>query len=102
MVERARLVVDAQRSRGLDTEGGVWRRAAGVVPLVGPVVIGALHAVEARSLALEARAFGRPGPRHLLWAPADPGPERVARWLVLVALVVAVIGSIGGVLPPLP
>jgi energy-coupling factor transport system permease protein len=102
MVERARLVVDAQRARGLDTEGGVLRRARGVVPLIGPVVVGALHGVEARTLALEARAFGRPGPRHLLWAPADTGIERAARWLLVVAVAVVVVGSLAGVLPRLP
>jgi energy-coupling factor transport system permease protein len=46
---------------GLDTEGSLRRRLGGVLPLAGPVVIGSLHEVEARSLALEARAFGRPG-----------------------------------------
>jgi energy-coupling factor transport system permease protein len=102
IVERGRHVLDAQRARGLDTEGSLRRRAAGVVPLVGPIVIGALHGVEARSLALEARAFGRPGPRHLLWAPADTGAERAVRWVVLALLLAVVAGSIAGVLPRLP
>lgn len=102
MVERARHVRDAQRARGLDTEGSVLRRVTAVVPLVGPVVIGALHQVEARSLALEARAFGRAGRRHLLWAPADTTNQRVARWLLLTALAVVVAGSMAGVLPRLP
>lgn len=102
LVDRARDVRDAQRSRGLDTEGGLRRRIAGVVPLVGPVLIGALHEVEARSLALEARAFGRTGPRHLLWAPPDSERQRTARWLLLVALLVVVAGTITGALPRLP
>lgn len=102
MVERVRLVVDAQRARGLDTEGNLLRRAAGVVPLVGPVVIGALHGVEARSLALDARAFGRRGPRQLLWAPIDSGWERVARWLLGIALVVLIAGAAAGAIPALP
>ena len=102
LVERARDVRDAQRARGLDTEGSLRRRIGGVVPLVGPVVIGALHQVEQRSLALEARAFGRPGPRHLLWAPPDTAKERAARWLLLTALLVVIAGSLSGVIPRLP
>lgn len=102
MVERARVVRDAQRARGLDTEGRLLRRVAAVVPLVGPVVIGSLHQVEARSLALDARAFGRPGPRHLLWAPGDTGGQRLARWLLLAGLVVVVAGTIAGIVPRLP
>jgi energy-coupling factor transport system permease protein len=102
MVERGRQVLAAQRSRGLDSEGSLRRRVAGVLPLVGPTVIGALQDVETRSLALEARAFGHPGPRHPLWAPADTAGERAARWLLLVALTIVVIGSIAGALPHVP
>ncbi len=102
LVERARDVRDAQRARALDTEGSLRRRIGGVVPLVGPVVIGALHQVEQRSLALEARAFGRPGPRHLLWAPADNARERAARWFLVVALLVVLAGHVAGAIPKLP
>jgi energy-coupling factor transport system permease protein len=102
LVERAREVRDAQRARGIDTEGNVWRRMRGVVPMVGPVVIGALHDVEARSVALEARAFGRPGPRHLLWAPPDTTSERAVRWALLIGVAMVILGSIAGIIPKLP
>jgi energy-coupling factor transport system permease protein len=102
MVERGRRVLDAQRARGLDSEGGILRRGSGLLPLVGPVVIGALHDVEARSLALDARAFESPGPRHPLWAPVDSGTERLLRWFLVLALLFVVAGSIAGVLPQLP
>ena len=67
MVERASVIAGAQRARGLDTEGSVRARLRGVLPLVGPVILSSLTEVEERSLALEVRAFGRPGRRHLLW-----------------------------------
>ncbi|HEY4226775.1 MAG TPA: energy-coupling factor transporter transmembrane component T, partial [Candidatus Limnocylindrales bacterium] len=41
LVERGRQVVDAQRARGLDTERGGLRRLKAIVPLAGPVVVGA-------------------------------------------------------------
>lgn len=102
MVERARNVREAQWARGLDTGGGVLRRVTGVVPLAGPVVLGALHEVERRSLALEARAFARPGLRHLLWVPPDTSRERIARWLLVAALVLVVVGAAIGALPRIP
>jgi len=102
LVERARDVQAAQRSRGLDTEGSLSRRIGGVLPLVGPVMIGSLHDVEARSLALDARAFGRPGPRHLLWAPRDDDRERAVRWLLLSGLLFFVAASATGFIPRLP
>jgi len=102
LVERGRQVLDAQRARGLDTEGSGLRRLAATVPVAGPVVIGALHQVEARSLALEARAFGRPGARHLLWAPADSATERAVRWLLVLAVVVLIGAAATGNLPRVP
>jgi energy-coupling factor transport system permease protein len=88
LVERATVVGESQRARGLDTEGSVRARLRGVLPLVGPVIIGALTDVEERSLALESRAFSRPGRRELLWAMADTSWERAVRW-GLVGLLVA-------------
>jgi energy-coupling factor transport system permease protein len=85
---RAAEVVEAQRARGLDTEGAWWRRLRGVLPLVAPVVIGSLAEVEERALALEARAFGAPGRRTLLRRLPDSRLQRAARW-VLVGLLAA-------------
>ncbi len=90
MVERAGQITAAQRARGLDTEGSIWRRSRGVVPIVGPVLLGSIAEVEERTMALEARGFTRPGRRTLLWAPSDTTWERVARWALVLALVALV------------
>ena len=90
-LERAREVADAQRARGMETEGGLWRRFRGLVPLIGPVLFGALAEVEERTMALEARAFTAPGRRTILRALPDSGRQRAARWLLFVGSVVAVV-----------
>jgi energy-coupling factor transport system permease protein len=96
LVERAGVIGESQRARGLDTEGGIPSRVRGLLPLIGPVILGSLTDVEERSLALESRAFSRPGRRHLLWAMPDTGWERVVRWILLLALIVAAIARITG------
>lgn len=96
LVERARVIGESQRARGLDTEGSLRARLRGVLPLVGPVIIGALTDVEERSLALESRAFSRPGRRHLLWAMADTTWERWLRWILMALLVVIAAARISG------
>jgi energy-coupling factor transport system permease protein len=96
MVERASQITDAQRARGLDTEGSVWRRARGIVPIVGPVILGSIAEVEERTMALEARAFTRPGRRTLVWAPADSRIQSVARWVLLGAVLVLVVARVAG------
>jgi energy-coupling factor transport system permease protein len=96
MVERAAQITAAQRARGLDTEGSPWRRIRGVVPIVGPVILGSIAEVEERTMALEARGFTRPGRRTLLWAPSDSSVEALGRWALLIGLVALVALRIAG------
>jgi energy-coupling factor transport system permease protein len=102
MVERAGVIAAAQRARGLDTEGSLAARLRGVLPLAGPVVLSSLTEVEERSLALEVRAFGRPGRRHLLWRIPDSGAQFLVRALLLGALVLAIVLRVAGAFPALP
>jgi energy-coupling factor transport system permease protein len=87
MLERASTIVAAQRARGLDTEGSFIGRIRGLVPVVGPVVLSSIVEVEERTMALEARGFTHPGRRTLLWWPSDSSRQRLARWLLVLALV---------------
>ena len=56
------------------------------MPIVGPVILGSIADIEERTLALEARGFTRPGRRTLLWTPGDTTAERIARWLLVLAI----------------
>jgi energy-coupling factor transport system permease protein len=96
MAERAAQIVAAQRARGLDTEGSAWKRIRGIVPIVGPVMLGSIGEVEERSMALEARAFTRPGKRALLWTPTDAGWQRALRWLLVLGLVLLIGARFAG------
>lgn len=99
MVERAAQITDAQRARGLDTEGSFFRRLRGIVPIVGPVILGSIAEVEERTMALEARGFTRPGHRTLLWAPRDRPVEALLRWALLVGVVALIVVRVMGILP---
>ena len=89
-IERVGEIMDAQRARGMDTEGRIWRRARGVVPLAAPVVFGALAEVEERTMALESRAFTAPGRQTLLRTPPDRTIDSVLRWLALAGVLAIV------------
>ena len=77
-------------------------RLRGVLPLVGPVILSSLTEVEERSLALEVRAFGKPGRRQLLWRMPDTTAQLLARVLLLAALLVAVLLRLTGSFPAIP
>ena len=99
MAERASEITDSQRARGLDTEGSPRRRVRGVVPLAGPLIIGALSEVEERTMALEARAFSAPGRRTILRPQPDSTGQRVLRWAAALGAIAAVVASLAGYLP---
>ena len=99
IAERASEITDSQRARGLDTEGSPVRRARGVVPLAGPLIIGALSEVEERTMALEARAFSAPGRRTTLRQLPDSTSQRIIRWAIGLGAIVAVAASLAGFLP---
>ena len=96
LVERASVIGESQRARGLDTEGSIRARIRGVLPLIGPVIIGSLTDVEERSLALESRAFSRPGRRHLLWSMPDTSRERIVRWGLFIGLLGLIVLRVTG------
>lgn len=98
LVDRAAVIGESQRARGMDTEGSLRKRMRGILPMVGPVILTSLTDVEERSLALESRAFSRPGRRQLLWAMPDTTWERALRWLLVTAFIALVAIRIAGVL----
>ena len=90
MSARATAILEAQRSRGLETQRGFFK-VRGIVPLLGPLVVGALVDVEERAMALESRAYTSSGPKTSLRQLSDSAAQRVAR-LLLVLAIVALIG----------
>jgi len=88
---KANTILDAQRSRGLETEGNLLVRLRALLPLVQPLLLGSIIDIEERAIALEVRAFGRPGPKTSLLVLHDTPAQRVLRWLLLLAML-AVIG----------
>lgn len=90
MAARVSAIQDAQRSRGMETEGPIWVRMRALLPVLGPLVISSLVAMQERALALEVRGFGAPGPR-TFYRP--PWRHRLA-WLVRLAAVSALLGAL--------
>lgn len=88
---KANTILDAQRSRGLETEGNLLVRLRALLPLIQPLLLGSIVDIEERAIALEVRAFGRGGPKTSLLVLRDTPTQRVVRWLLLLAAL-AVVG----------
>lgn len=76
MVASVAAIQDAQRSRGVETEGSLATRVRAFLPILGPLVTSSLVSMQERAMALEARAFGATGRR--TWYRPPPAPGAVA------------------------
>lgn len=86
---KAQAIMAAQRARGLETEGAWLNRWRALLPLVGPLVLGALAEVEERALALEARAWAAQRPKTTLRTVPDSALDHQLRWGVITLAVLA-------------
>lgn len=97
---RAQMILDAQRSRGLETEGGLLRRLASLRALVVPLLLSSLLETDKRAIALEARAFRRPGARTSWVTLSDSRTQQGLRWLCLILSLAILAGRLASLLRP--
>ena len=57
MTEHTSTITDAQRSRGMQTEGSLGTRVRAFLPLISPVIMSSFTDTRERSIALEVRGF---------------------------------------------
>ena len=84
------IIMDAQRSRGMETEGNLKVRMKAFLPLISPVVMSALTNTRERSIALEVRGFGRKQKKTWLSDRPKHKGDRVIR-VILILLILATI-----------
>ena len=66
MMSMTSKITDAQRARGMETEGKLLTRIKSFIPLLGPVVLNSLNDTRERSIALEIRGFNAKGTKTFL------------------------------------
>ncbi|EIJ82211.1 cobalt/nickel transport system permease protein [Bacillus methanolicus PB1] len=67
MMASMSTITDAQRARGMETEGKLRVRIRAFFPLIGPVVLGSLINTKERAMALEVRGFNSRTPKTYLY-----------------------------------
>ncbi|MEJ5257459.1 MAG: energy-coupling factor transporter transmembrane component T [Fervidobacterium sp.] len=63
MISTSYTIIDAQKSRGLDTEGSVLKKLRAFFALIGPLVLSSLVEARERAVAIELRGFSIEGTR---------------------------------------
>jgi len=83
-------ITDAQRSRGMETEGNLRTRMKAFLPLISPVVMSSLINTRERAIALEVRGFGSKNKKTYIRKREVHAGDNVIN-LVLIVLIVAAI-----------
>ena len=84
-------ISDAQRSRGMETEGSLLTRAKAFLPLISPVVMSALTSTRERAIALEVRGFGGSAKKTYLYSHPYSKADQVLKALSILAVVVTLV-----------
>lgn len=84
-------ITDAQRSRGMETEGKLLTRARAFLPLISPVVMSSLINTRERAIALEVRGFGAKRKKTYLADRTISAADRVIVPLLLLCIVAAAV-----------
>lgn len=91
MISTMSTITDAQRSRGLETEGKLWVRVKAFIPLIAPVVMSSLSNTRERAIALEVRGFDSKGKKTFLYERRRCGKDLIITLILLIAIICSVV-----------
>lgn len=92
--KNATVIQDAQRARGIETEGSLLVRAKAFIPMLLPLMLTSFSVAEEKALALETRGFSYPCDKTRLRVVLDNPAQKAVRWVMIAASVVGCV--IGG------
>ncbi|WP_033828854.1 energy-coupling factor transporter transmembrane component T family protein [Bacillus andreraoultii] len=87
-------IKDAQRSRGLETEGSLFVRMKAFLPLIGPVIMNSLISTRERSIALEVRGFNSKQTKTFLHEAREFKYAKFIQALLIIILLCAILWRI--------
>ncbi len=90
MMSTKDTITDAQRSRGMETEGKLITRMKAFLPLISPVVMSSLINTRERAIALEVRGFGR-GQKKTWLSDREKNPVDLPFRIILIVAIIASI-----------
>ncbi len=94
MTETMATITDAQRSRGMETEGNLITRIKAFFPLISPVVMSSLVNTRERAIALEVRGFNSKQKKTFLNEEHKTRIDMIIKIILVFAIVVSIIGRV--------
>lgn len=92
--KKSQTIMNAQKARGVETEGNIIVRAKVFIPTIIPLVLSSIAGTEERALTLEARGFSsKIKPTHLEDIEKTPA-DTTAIVLITILFIAAIAGRI--------
>lgn len=86
-----RQITDAQKSRGLDTEGSLLNRAKAFIPIMLPVIANSITKVQEQAIALETKGFNSTNPKTIYRTLERSKADHILKWCSISVCGLAVV-----------
>ena len=90
MKKEAGVISDAQKTRGVETEGNIFVRAKAFVPVLIPLVLSSIAKTEERAITLESRAFSSGAKKTRLYNIKKTRNDTIAIIILVVFLILCI------------
>ena len=91
MKKEAGVIMDAQKTRGVETEGNMLIRAKAFIPTFGPLILSSVAKTEERAITLESRAFSSGMKKTRLHDIEKTKYDNMIRILIFVFLILCIV-----------
>lgn len=90
MNKKLLIIMEAQKSRGVETDGNILIRLRAFIPSLGPLILSSIVSTEERALTLEAKAFSAPIKKTYLKSVSDSKTDKVIRLLFIIIMIISI------------
>ena len=90
MKKQSDVIMDSQRSRGVETEGNVFVRFIALLPVFIPLVLGSIVNTEERAITLEARGFSIGEKRTILDELEETKNDKIIKMILVIFLILCI------------
>lgn len=90
----SKTIMEAQQSRGVETQGSVWIRMKSFIPMISPLVLSTISNNEEKVLTLESRGYSCKNRRTLMFPIVKSRQDKILELLLMVTLVAMVVGRL--------
>lgn len=91
MKRQMNTIMEAQKTRGVETEGSLMVRAKAFVPTLTPLILSSIASTEERAITLESRAFSAPVKKTSLHKLTKSSADRILPIAFLIILVLLIV-----------